>query len=55
MQKNYTGISLICCPFLAPPSSPLKQIKEGFITVEGKSVEVEVFLGGDYKVSKNPD
>ena len=25
-------------------------IEEGFITVE-----VEVFLGGDYKVNKNPD
>lgn len=30
-------------------------IEEGFITVEGKSVEVEVFLGGDYKVSRNLD
>ena len=30
-------------------------IEEGVITVEGKSLEVEVFLGGDYKVSKNPD
>ena len=32
-------------------------IEEGFIRVEGKSVEVEVevFSGGDYKVSKNLD
>ena len=27
MQKNYTGISIICSPFLAPPSSTLKQNK----------------------------
>lgn len=30
-------------------------IEEGFIIEEGKSVEVEVFLGGGYKVSKNLD
>ena len=26
MLKNYTGISLFCCPFLAPPSPTLNKI-----------------------------
>lgn len=30
-------------------------IEEGFIIIDGKSVEVEVYLGGDYKVRKNLD
>lgn len=30
-------------------------LEEGHITVDDKSLEVEVFLGGDYKVSKNLD